>query len=342
MMPSGLSPLSLDVVPMQLPDINPVDSELLSVATDAVAAGAPDHVALLLHPGTPSELLIRLRNETDHALQFTLALSGHIPPDWCLTAEEPYELPPGGRQDVAIAFQVPADFFETLTAALPGQRRPLNYGGRLDVYSHNLAGELEGITSEAIAVRVRPDSLYVKLLPQIYQEVDLVGRLMAIVERTFRPDVDTWNALWAYLDPRIAPQAMLGFLAHWVGWHQLPQLTWDQQRRLIHRAVELYRWRGTVYGLRLYLHLATGLPLDDDDTLESQRHISIVEPSRHGAVFDQSAMTETTVFGGGQGFHFVVVLRPPPTLTVDESLARTVIDQARPAFCTYELYITGS
>ncbi|HEY9735278.1 MAG TPA: phage tail protein, partial [Trichocoleus sp.] len=321
---------SLDLVPMRLADVSLAYGAALSPASDDIASTAPEAVNLLLHPGEPDELLLRLRNQTDHPLRFVVRVTGSFPEAWCLSDLEPYEVPAGGRRDVAIAFQAPADFFETLTEALPAASRPLNYSGRLDVYSYTQTDELEGVTSEQLTLLVRPQSPYLKLLPQVYQEIDLVGRLMALVERTFSPSVETWFSLWAYLNPLLAPQAMLGFLAHWVGWRSLPHLTWEQQRQLIHHAVELYSWRGTAYGLRLYLHLATGLPLDAAETPESERHISIVEPSRQGAVFGDSAFHESTVFGGGQGFHFTVTLRPPEGVAVDGTLVRTIIDQERP------------
>lgn len=331
--------VSLDVMPMRLSDINLAASTALSAASEEVAASLPEAVNLLAQPGVSSELLLRLRNQTDHPLRFGVSLNGSIPSEWCITPPATYELLPQEKREIAIAFQVPADFFETLTAAAPGTRRPLNYAGRLDVCSYTLAGNLEGMTSELVNLMVRPSSPYLPLLPQVYQDIDFVGRLMAIVERTFSPDVETWFSLWAYFDPLLAPEAMLPFLAHWVGWRHLPQLTWAQQRRLMHRALELYAWRGTAYGLRLYLHLATGLSLDAADTPESQQQISILEPSRQGAVFDRSDFNETTVFGGSQGFHFVVTLRPPADASVNETLVRAIIDQERPAFCTYELFI---
>ena len=332
--------ISLDVAPMRPPNITLAYGEEFSAATDDMAASAPEETSLLLIPGETSELLLRLENQTDQPLQLRVNISGGIPLEWILTPLDTYEAPPQTRQEIAIAFQAPADFFEALTTEAPGFRRPLNYSGRLDVYSYTPTGDLAEITSDLVSLVVRPISPYLSLLPQVYQEIDLVGRLLAIVERAFSPDVETWFSLWAYLDPLLAPQAMLPFLAHWVGWRNLPQLTWQGQRRLIHRAIELYCWRGTAYGLRLYLHLATGLPLEGDDTPESQKHISIVEPSRQGAIFGRSEFSETTAFGGGQGFHFVVSLRFPETLTVNETLVRTIIDQERPAFCTYELYIS--
>ena len=119
----------------------------LSAATDEMGAVVPEMASLLLLPGEASELLLRFNNPTDHPLQFTIRLEGTIPREWCLTALEPevatYEVAVGGRQEVAIAFQVPSDFFETLTDVAPGEQRPLNYSGRIDLYGATLDGDIE-------------------------------------------------------------------------------------------------------------------------------------------------------------------------------------------------------
>ena len=80
-----------------------------------------------------------------------------------------------------------------------------------------------------------------------------------------------------------SPQALLPFLAHWVAWPVEPHWSLNHQRRLIRRAVEIYRWRGTRKGLRLYLHLYTGLP-------ETDQHISITEPFGQGMVLGNSRL----------------------------------------------------
>lgn len=132
--------------------------------------------------------------------------------------------------------------------------------------------------SEYFDLYIRPYTAYMEFLPILYREVDFIGRFMKIFEQAFQPIVDSYNVMWANLDPLTAPQALLPFMAHWVAWQV--DSVWDlqQQRRLIRRAVELYRWRGTRKGLRLYLHLYTGLPLDEDLANEADKHISITEP----------------------------------------------------------------
>ena len=139
-----------------------------------------------------------------------------------------------------------------------------------------------------------------------------------------------------------APEALLPFLAHWVGWDPNFYLTADRQRRFIRHAMEIYRWRGTKYGLRLYLHLATGLPLDEDKS-EAEQHISIVESFGRGLVLGSASLGTDALVGGGRAFHFKVQLKVPidssGSLILDESLIRQVIEQEKPAFCTYELQI---
>ncbi|NEQ97309.1 MAG: phage tail protein, partial [Cyanothece sp. SIO2G6] len=188
-------------------------------------------------------------------------------------------------------------------------------------------------------VFVRPDSLYLNFLPDFYREVDFIGRYLKIFEQGFEPVVQTLETLWANLDPLTASQAMLPFLAHWVGWPT--KVPWDTptQRRLIRRAMELYRWRGTRRGLRLYLHLYSGLSLDQPDTPEAQRQISIQEIFNEGFKLGRARLGNDTIMGGSRPYHFIVRLRSPHSHPLDETLIRTIIDQEKPAFCTYDLYI---
>jgi phage tail-like protein len=195
---------------------------------------------------------------------------------------------------------------------------------------------------QAFQLYVRPRSLYLKFVPGLYREIDFIGRFLKIFEQAFEPVVQSFSYMWANLDPLTAPQALLPFLAHWVASPIDPSWTIDQQRRLIRNAVTLYRWRGTRKGLRLYLHLYTGLPLDEHIAQESQKHISITEPFSRGFVLDQARLDEDAILDGGKPYHFVVRLRSDQDhpLWVEEELIHKMINQQKPAFCTYELHIT--
>lgn len=185
---------------------------------------------------------------------------------------------------------------------------------------------------------VRPDSLYLSFLPDIYKQIDFIGRFLNIFEQTFEPDVNTLDNLWGYFNPMLTSETFLPFLSHWVGWKLTPLLSLSQQRYLVSQAIELYKWKGTRYGLRLYLHLCTNLPLDEN-LPEAEKHISIEETFGKRLTLGSSQLGLQTRIGGGKIHHFKVTLKTLKYLVINESLIHQIIEQQKPAFSTYELII---
>ncbi|MEB3211607.1 MAG: phage tail protein, partial [Leptolyngbyaceae bacterium] len=180
-----------------------------------------------------------------------------------------------------------------------------------------------------------------ELLPAIYREVDFMHRYLQMFEQALRPIFETTDALNRYLDPLTSPEALLPFLAHWVAWpiDELPLMP-QQQRRLIRNAMTIYQWRGTRRGLRLFLHYATGLPLDENSP-EGDRAISIQESSSKAFILGNAHLGNDAPLGRGRPYHFVVTLRPPASEadTLPLSLLHRIITQEKPAHCTYDLLI---
>ncbi|PSN13222.1 phage tail protein [filamentous cyanobacterium CCT1] len=251
----------------------------------------------------------------------------------------------GNRHEETFTFSVPDDYFERQAALEQHQPKlPLNYTAEISLYAALFEAQSHKVVLagfRTIQLQVRPSSSYINFLPAIYQASDVTSRFLAIIEQAFDPTLQTIDNLWAYLDPLTAPEALLPFLASWVAWPLDPRWSIPEQRRLLRRAVELYRWRGTRYGLRLYLHLYTDLPLDDDTTTESQKHISVVENHQTGLVMGDVKFAQTPMLGGGRPFHFSVTLRSDRPRSLDESCLRTIIDQVKPAFCTYDLAVVA-
>ncbi|HEY9625319.1 MAG TPA: phage tail protein [Crinalium sp.] len=328
-------PLRLQITPMQVPEaVAPA-----GLALDAIAPAMRElDLNLLLRPGEPTEMLVQLENTGSRLLQIGVQVEGSFPPSWCVIGMEGHDLAPHQRMDAVLRFQIPDDFFENQQALRPGDTLRLNYQGRLYVYSTEVETQRQEVETAVFNLNVRPSSLYLDFLPAIYREVDFVGRFLNIFEQTFEPTVETLNTLWAYLDPLLAPQAMLPFLSHWVAWEMDPRIGGDRQRHLIRYAMELYRWRGTRRGLRLFLHLYTDLPLDDE-LPEDRKHISIEELFGEGFTTGEVRIGREARLGGGRPFHFIVRLRCDADHQIDEPLVRSIIEQEKPAFCTYELYI---
>jgi phage tail-like protein len=249
------------------------------------------------------------------------------------------EIFPGQQMEAVLYFQVADNFFEDDRSLSSGNTLKLNYWGTLEAHISYPDTGRRALESTAFYLYIRPHSLYLDFLPAIYRETDFVGRFLKIFEQSFEPAVQTLDNLWAYLDPLTAPRSLIPFLSHWVAWPLQDPISLDRQRFLIKHALDIYRWRGTRRGLRFYLHLATGLPLDEHLSDETQKHIGISESFCRGAILGEARLGEDAVLGGGKPFHFIVRLRPAPHYPIDEGLVRQVIEQEKPAFCIYELYI---
>lgn len=294
---------------------------------------------LVVYPGESSEMLVQLKNQSDRPITWSLDVKGDFPLNWCrLPQVEPQDLVPNQSVDVALSFEVPADFFEHQRAIHAEQTRSrIDYQSQIQIYVHRASGS-QLVSYEVFTLHVRPSSTYLNFLPALYQNADFMQRFLTLFEQTFDPAVQTLDTLWAYLDPLTAPEAFLPFLSRWVAWTL--DSRWDsrQQRRLIRNAIALYRWHGTRYGLRFYLALYTGLPLDEQ-LPEAEKHISIEEVFDQGFVMGKTQIGQDSMIGGGQPYHFIVRLRPEATDQIDESLIRSIIEQYKPAFCTYELIV---
>lgn len=336
-------PLRLQLTPMQLPEVSPQPiggsresaTPLLSQATQETDRRG---CYLTLFPGEPSELLLQLENLSNHGLNLEIQIQGDFPSQWYRLGMEGRELLANGRMEAVIRFYLPADFFESNQDWQANSTHRLDYRGQIYVYYRQSGTGNKHVESVSFNLYVRPHSLYLNFVPEIYQDVDFIGRFLKIFEQAFEPTVQSLDALWAYLDPLMTPETLLPFLAHWVGWQLNPALSLQRQRYLIRQAMEIYRWRGTRRGLRFYLHLFTDLPLDDH-LPEEQKHICIQEVFGQGFMMGNTRLNQDSLIGGGQPYHFIVRLRPEPLTQIDELLVHQIIRQEKPAFCTYELYI---
>jgi len=295
---------------------------------------------LLLYPGEPGEFLVTLSNSTTNILQWKLEIEGNFPNDWCNPNQINFEeIASNQKREFTISLMVPENFFEDSRNINTNQPcLQIDYQMQISIYAMQTGYEPRIVKYQVLNLFVRPNISYLDFLPTIYQEVDFVGRLVGIFEQAFDPAVQTIDTLWAYLDPLTAPSALQNFLAQWVAWDIDNRWDIDKQRQLIRNAITIYRWHGTRYGLRLYLHLYTGLPLNED-VPEVDKHISIQEVFNNGFVMGKTLIGEDSMIGGGHPYHFIVRLRPTESLQLDEGLLREIIEQQKPAFSTYELSI---
>lgn len=120
-----------------------------------------------------------------------------------------------------------------------------------------MRGLIEGLESPAPLVAN---------LPAIYQEDPLTGRFTLAFDDALATVILTLDNLDAYADPALAPRDFVDWLAGWVGFPIGEAWPEERSRQLIAEAVELYRWRGTIRGLRALLAVYTGLEPEVTDT----------------------------------------------------------------------------
>ncbi|HEY7479109.1 MAG TPA: phage tail protein [Gemmatimonadales bacterium] len=101
-------------------------------------------------------------------------------------------------------------------------------------------------------------SRYLQHLPAMFQEDKFLGRLLMIFEAVWEPLEWRQDHYHLYFDPRTSPASFLEWLAGWLNLTVNPHWPEDRRRRLLDEAMELYRWRGTPYGLTRMIEVCTG------------------------------------------------------------------------------------
>ena len=113
-----------------------------------------------------------------------------------------------------------------------------------------------------------PVSRYLSDLPVVYHDNDFLGRFLHIFESIWEPAEQREDHIAMYFDPATCPAPMLPWLARWLNLELNPHWPEARQRALLSEAVDLYRWRGTRYGLTRMIELCTGLTPEIVETPE--------------------------------------------------------------------------
>lgn len=197
------------------------------------------------------------------------------------------------RWRVGAAHRVPRE--EELRWSFVIQRRPL--GRAL------LPGRPAGLS--------HPPSEYLRYLPPLFQEDDVVNTLLLAFEAILGPIERTVDQIDAYLHPALTPAGLLPWLASWVD-VELPA-GWPEERRraLIAGAARCYPLRGTRRGLEMLLQLYAAAPVEVDD---------------HAADLPMDTFRVTV----------------PAELKAEEELMRQLIEREKPAQTSYELCYRAS
>jgi phage tail-like protein len=95
---------------------------------------------------------------------------------------------------------------------------------------------------------------------------DFLGRFLLILESIWEPLERRQDHLSMYFDPKTCPPTFLPWMASWfdlaVGAH------WPEGRirSMLGQVMDLYRWRGTAYGMSQLIEVWTGLPPEIEES----------------------------------------------------------------------------
>lgn len=167
---------------------------------------------------------------------------------------------------------------------------------------------MRGLTRE-----VRPRHRLAPTLPALLQEDAFLTRFTAGLDDVLAPVVATLDSLDSYVDPALAPEDFLDWLAGWVALDLDPGWPVPLRRSLLRRAAALQEARGTAAGLREEVALLTGCPVEVCDPG------GVAASAAPGAVLPSSDRDGAVV---------VRVLGAPPELRDPSSPARARLVRA--------------
>lgn len=162
-------------------------------------------------------------------------------------------------------------------------------------------------------------------LPGVYHDDDFAQRLLGAFDQVLAPVLCTLDNLDAYLDPALAPDDFVHWLASWVGLVLDESWSAERQRTLVGRCHELFRWRGTARGLSEQVALYTGI---------------VPELSESGGC--SWSPTPAGDLPGRPGSTFTVTLRTPDPGSVDTKRVEALVAMAKPAHLEHEVRVVAT
>jgi phage tail-like protein len=109
-------------------------------------------------------------------------------------------------------------------------------------------------------------SSYLEYLPVIFHDSDFLNRFLQMFEAIWEPLEQRQDHFEMYFNPRTCPASFLPWFASWFDLQVSPQLPEARLRSLLAEAIEIYRWRGTKYGLARMIEVCTGLKPEITET----------------------------------------------------------------------------
>ncbi len=114
---------------------------------------------------------------------------------------------------------------------------------------------------------MRRDDWLLAQLPVGMVEDDFFVRFVSIFQEVATTMLDGVDNLESVLDVSVAPEPMVRWLASWIGVESVDaSLPHTLQRQIVQASARMLAWRGTRHGLRQFLELISGAPVEIEDS----------------------------------------------------------------------------
>jgi phage tail-like protein len=182
-----------------------------------------------------------------------LPLQPHMLFDGVTIRIAPYEIIYRSKIDVPLEGDASADETE-------------GSGERSELFSSDEPGAVS-VANRRVRPAAKPNgggamSGYLPYLPVIFHESDFLSRFLQIFETVWEPLEQRQDHIDMYFSPRTCPASWLPWFASWFGLAIEPHMPEERARALLAETIEIYRWRGTRYGLARMIEVCTGVRPD--------------------------------------------------------------------------------
>ena len=164
------------------------------------------------------------------------------------------------------------------------------------------------------------------LLPSVFIEHDpVLVSFTAGLDDTLAPIPGVLDSLAAYVDPWLAPDDFVAWMATWVGFELDEAWPVARQRDAVAHAVELYQHLGTEAGMRRYLELVTGGRVEIDEN--------------GGIAVSQVPGADLP---GEPGCRVSIRVAVPDPARVDIVALERLVSRAKPAWVVHSIEVVGT
>jgi phage tail-like protein len=150
-------------------------------------------------------------------------------------------------------------------------------------------GDMLQFAPDAPDAGPRPTSRYMRYLPAIFHDDDFLARFLQLFEGVWEPLEQRQDHIDVYFDAATCPAEWLPWMASWFG--IVLENHWPEARKraLLARVIDVYRWRGTAYGLERVIEACLGARPEITVTVDNPHvfRVTVRPPSGADAHFER-------------------------------------------------------